>query len=520
MGPPTMNNPANTSVVIIDDTRTNSLILERILGKEGLEVFYTGNGPDGRALVKEAKPSLVLLDILMPGEDGFQVLEKLKADATTNQIPVILITSVEEATSKVRGFELGAVDYITKPFDPTEVIMRVRLHIKMYQTIQSLATAQAETLKQIQSAQQSLLVRPKGFPGAHFDVLYHPLHAAGGDFYEVFEISQNTYGYFVADFAGHDISTSFLTSSIKGLLKQNCNPWFEPQESMRIMNTVLIDLMQPGQYLTACYCILDQQSGETTIINMGHPPILLLKQSEPGISLPLEGDVLGAFPDAVFEKGVYQLHPGDSLLMYTDGILETEKNKIWTAELPAFTRTVDALYKSNGGRHLLHEILSSNIGSGKRAVDDVLMIFATFRPDENISQYELNDALFLTLKSKMGLLDEVVEHAIRFIESHQITTDPYGFKLVLFECIGNAIRHGNKDAPDKFVDLQISFDSADLIISVTDEGLGFDWHLIDFDRKVPADHTDGRGCSLLKAYGYKAYFNRRGSRITLRKSLV
>ncbi len=318
------------TVLVVDDSMSNTKLIEMTLVREGYRVLTALNGPDGRALAKKEHPNLILLDIKMPGENGFDVIKKLKQDVDTNAIPVIFLTGESEIDTKLEGFELGAVDYITKPFHNLEVFARVRLHLKLSIATNSLIMSQAEKLKQITEAQVSMMTTPEMIPEAKFGVLYVALHEAGGDFYDVLHISSNIFGYFVADFSGHDIRTSYMTASLKALLKQNCTPVFKPQETIRMINDILIEILPEGKYLTACYAHLNRKSKLLTIISAGHPPAVYVPKAGKPELVVIQGDILGIFKDVIFGEKVIHVSPGDRVYIYSDGIIEDSTNKtLW-----------------------------------------------------------------------------------------------------------------------------------------------------------------------------------------------
>lgn len=319
------------SILVVDDNPLNVRLLETTLSKEGYHIFKAYNGPDARQSASDNQPDLILLDIQMPGENGFDVIKSLKGKGNTASIPVIFLTGVSEIDSKLEGFELGAVDYITKPFHPLEVSARVRLHLKLSIATNSLIRSQAEKLKQISDAQSAMLTTPDKFPDANFGVHYMSLHEAGGDFYEVLPISENIYGYFVADFSGHDLSTSYLTSSVKGLLKQNCSPIYQPLESIKMINDVLVEILPAGKYLTACYARLNRKTRQMRVVCAGHPPVCYVPVTGPARILEMDGDVIGIFNNVLFGQESLTVNPGDRFYMYTDGLIEsTDKKIVWS----------------------------------------------------------------------------------------------------------------------------------------------------------------------------------------------
>jgi len=127
-------------IMIVDDLPDNLQVLASYLSEDGYEILAAGSGARALALVRNRKPDLVLLDIMMPEMDGFAVCRALKADTDTSDIPVIFITARTETDDVVQGLRLGAVDYVTKPFKPAELLARVRTHLELKTSRDLLAT--------------------------------------------------------------------------------------------------------------------------------------------------------------------------------------------------------------------------------------------------------------------------------------------------------------------------------------------------------------------------------------------
>lgn len=125
-------------ILIVDDVETNLVILEEIIKSMGYIPRCAASVKEAAQMMEPELPQLILLDIFMPDITGFEFCEKLKKNAKTRDIPIIFISAVTAQEDKWRGFELGAVDFITKPFDVREVTMRVNTHLKMYQMKQEL----------------------------------------------------------------------------------------------------------------------------------------------------------------------------------------------------------------------------------------------------------------------------------------------------------------------------------------------------------------------------------------------
>ena len=132
-----------TSVLVVDDTVENLRLLSDLLEQHGYEVRAVTNGRHALQAVEHAPPDLILLDIAMPGMDGFEVCRRLKATDGAKDVPVVFLTALTETADKVRAFESGAVDYVTKPFQFDEVLARVRTHVSLRRAQAALADSYA-----------------------------------------------------------------------------------------------------------------------------------------------------------------------------------------------------------------------------------------------------------------------------------------------------------------------------------------------------------------------------------------
>ncbi|UNU27159.1 sensor histidine kinase [Microcoleus vaginatus] len=139
-------------ILVVDDTPANLEVVCETLSDAGYEVATAINGDRALKRVQAYPPDLILLDVQMPGIDGFETCKRLKADPTTASIPIIFMTALSEADSKVKGFVLGAVDYITKPFQEQEVLARVKTHLQLRQLTKNLEQRVAEQTADLETA--------------------------------------------------------------------------------------------------------------------------------------------------------------------------------------------------------------------------------------------------------------------------------------------------------------------------------------------------------------------------------
>ncbi|MGL4378933.1 MAG: hybrid sensor histidine kinase/response regulator [Microcoleaceae cyanobacterium] len=152
--------PNKSNIMVIDDTPENLRLFKLLLTKKGYTVQIFADGESAIASAKEQPPHLILLDINMPGLNGYQVCEKLKADHLTCDIPVIFISALNEVFDKVKAFQVGGVDYITKPFDVEELLARINTHLylrNLQEDLQEKNKQLEQTLLELQRTQTQLI---------------------------------------------------------------------------------------------------------------------------------------------------------------------------------------------------------------------------------------------------------------------------------------------------------------------------------------------------------------------------
>jgi phosphoserine phosphatase RsbU/P len=311
------------TILIVDDTEVNVLLLQSVLDAEGFRTLTAADGAAARELARVRNPDLILLDVVMPGESGFETCAKLKSDPKTADIPIIFLSAQDDVKSKVRGLKVGGVDYVAKPVHGEEVLARVRVHLRIGENNRAMTRQLQARMEELRSAQQAILVRPESCPEASFAVYYKPLEEAGGDFYDVVAVDSDVFGYFVADVSGHGVSAAFLTAAIKALLRQYTGPLFSAEDTMRGIDTVMRQMLGEEQYLTACYANLNRRTGRLSVVSAGHPPLVIVRRTGEAETLELDSDPLGIFSSLVIQRRDVQVSPGDRFYLYTDGLIES-----------------------------------------------------------------------------------------------------------------------------------------------------------------------------------------------------
>ena len=204
------------SLLVIDDNPVNQNQLAAILRQEGYQVTTAVGGEEGLRLTQKNIFDLILLDIVMPEMDGVSVCRALQQNNQTSDVPIIMVSSLEVAETKIQCFNLGAVDYITKPFHNGEVLARIRSQLQIRDLIKSLQ----ESNKQLQKRQDVIdrdlkataaiqrVLLPEKFPfknhlQGHYT--FHPCERIGGDIFNAFALDEHSVGVYIVDVCGHGV---------------------------------------------------------------------------------------------------------------------------------------------------------------------------------------------------------------------------------------------------------------------------------------------------------------------------
>ena len=321
------NNKIMESILLVDDQPTNLQVLMHTLERFGCKLLVAKNGEAALTIAQKAHPDLILLDIMMPGIDGFEVCRRLKANPDTEKIPVIFLSALDETGDKVRGLQLGAVDYIAKPFQPEEVIARVNTHLTIHQLSREVQKQRDELeheLQVVSQLQRNLL--PDHLPQIHgvkLAVHYETSRYAGGDYYDVVELPNGLLAILVADVEGHSAPATVMMAMTCSLFRSCTTGLDEPDKILSYINENLCKVNMES-FATAIYAVYDTHSKKLKIARAGHPlPIRYRPSDKKAIEISCEGvSLMGFQPYADVPVTEVALAPGDRLLFYTDGITD------------------------------------------------------------------------------------------------------------------------------------------------------------------------------------------------------
>jgi sigma-B regulation protein RsbU (phosphoserine phosphatase) len=293
----------------------------------GCKLLVAKNGEAALNIVKKSRPDLILLDIMMPGIDGFEVCRRLKADPATQGIPVIFLSALDETADKVKGLQLGAVDYVSKPFQAEEVIARVNTHLTLHRLGREVQTQRDQLeheLKVVSALQRELL--PQRLPeirGLKLGVHYDTSRYAGGDYYDVVELPNGCCGLMVADSEGHSAPATVMMAMTCALFRSCPSLHDQPDKVLNFINTNLCKVNRES-FVTVIYAVYDSNRRMLRVARAGHPlPILFRPAEGKAREVPCDGVFpMGFEPYEQIPVTDISLEPGDRILLYTDGVVE------------------------------------------------------------------------------------------------------------------------------------------------------------------------------------------------------
>lgn len=341
------------TILVVDDDIDIVELLKISLESDGFDVRTASDGNSGLRSALANVPDLVLLDVMMPHKDGFQVLHELRADEKTKAVPVILLTARGQTEDKVRGLDTGADDYITKPFDLREVTARVEAVLGRTRPIkyinplmQAMGDGFSEEgveklaghLEAAAAIQRKLLPeQPPNLPGFDIATLLQSSTSVSGDFYDFIPLSEQHIGIVLGDVKGSGIPAALVMVMIRTALRLLCGgaqeqspksstcPYETPASVLKRINDLLVRDTDVELFATMVYGVLDTETFTFTYTNGGHCYPLHYKHRTGEIDfLPACGMLVGALDEATFTTETCTLAPGDILVSYTDGITEAE----------------------------------------------------------------------------------------------------------------------------------------------------------------------------------------------------
>ena len=321
-----MKNLSDCRVLLVDDAKANLDILVEGL-KADHKLSLALNGEMALQAAARTPPDLVLLDIVMPGMDGYEVCRRLRQMPETAEAPIMFLSSLEEVQNKTRGFEAGANDYLTKPFEMLEVKARVKSLLKAKAYSDAVKEQMASELRIAREIQMGML--PHDFSAVErayhvgFGAVLEPALEVGGDLYGVCASGPERLVVFLGDVSGKGIPASMFMVRAISLARLLARDIPEPERILARLNDELAADNPSGMFVTFLCAVFEPGSRRLILANAGHcRPLLLSADGTPRWAVRNLGTALGFEPGLEFERTELTLQEGDALILYSDGVSE------------------------------------------------------------------------------------------------------------------------------------------------------------------------------------------------------
>jgi phosphoserine phosphatase RsbU/P len=383
-----------TRILIVDDEANVSNMLARVLRRAGYRVTMAGDGAEALEKMKGEPPDLIVLDWVMPGMDGLEALHRIRANAETAHIPVLMLTAKARLEDKMASFTRGADDYVSKPFELSEVLARVQALLKRTQQTRltsplmgllgnwSSVEGLAQLGRDLEAAREIQLrllpAVPARLAGLDAGAVLHPSTVVGGDFFDVIPLGDQI-GVTVGDVSGKGIPAALFMIMVRTLLREVAGRAGEPREILSRLNESLCRDMPPSMFVTIVLTVLDPaRPGRLLVANGGHPEPVVIRSGAAPARVDVGGTVLGAFKEGSFEQVEVNLDRGDSVVLFTDGVVETADEGGRRTGFPGLVAVLDQ-YRDLSAPALARAVADDVIARGGARMRDDLTVFVLQR---------------------------------------------------------------------------------------------------------------------------------------------
>lgn len=381
-------------ILVVDDERISRAILVRALQNAGFTCRQCGGGEEALRLIEENLPALVLLDYAMPGLNGAEVCQRLRAHTDTDiaQLPVIMLTGMGGEEQEVFCLQAGASDFVTKPINPEVLKARIDTQVRLSNLRrqletrnQELADWRAELERDLEAArltQRTIIPnRLPALPGWDLAAHYQPVIQVGGDIYDWLRLPDGRALFWIADATGHGASAALLTALAKLLFRHAASALHTPAEILAEVNSEFYATFRGRSMMTAMCAALDPVSGTLTVAGAGHPPLLVVRHGGVTDSIPSQCPPLGLVALMAATEDARTLADGEGFLLFTDGFYDVIYADGTRMEFNEFERCVQEV-PTRAGAGAAEGFLSSLLGrlhefaDGKAFTDDLAAVTA------------------------------------------------------------------------------------------------------------------------------------------------
>lgn len=375
------------TLLLVDDEPANLHILKQILQND-YELIFAKDGRSALEIAKERQPDLILLDVMLPEMNGYEVCLSLKHDSRTVGIPVIFVTSVSDNMGEAHGFEVGGVDYITKPVNQATVRARVATHLALLQELQETLLAKAtlretnaelETYKRRSEYELGIarelmdhMIRKSSAQVSNVELWIQSAASLSGDMVLTQSDAQGRNYILLADAMGHGLPAALPLMPIVQAFSEMARAGLPLPAIVREMNKRIVELIPCGNFVAATLMVIDHDNRSAEIWNGGNPPVLLLNnKGEIVRKITARHLALGVLKDTELETQTELLHWQNKswISLYSDGLLEAEN----TDKVSFGEEQLTASLLGNSPHQSLKKSVLAHL-AGQSAHDDISIV--------------------------------------------------------------------------------------------------------------------------------------------------
>ncbi len=372
--------------MLVDDQAMIGEAVRRICATQpDIEYHFCQDPSKAIAMAREVSPSVILQDLVMPEIDGLDLVLEYRKTEETKLVPLIVLSSKEEAVTKAEAFARGANDYLVKLPDPVEIIARLRYHSRGYRALIERNAAYRQIKEELDRAGdyvRSLLPPSIDDAGLALRGEFIPSAQLGGDFFGWNDLGDGNLALFLIDVCGHGVGPALLSVSVSRALGAggfSREELLNPATVLTRLNVAFPMATNRGMYFTGWYGVLHRPSGKLTFSGAGHPPPIVARADGSIEELESDGAPVGIVGEFEYTASNVTLGRGDRLYIYSDGIVEIPQpdGSYWSySEFRAFAQT-DALRAASPLARLL--TYTRGLQGSEQYEDDVSLIELTMR---------------------------------------------------------------------------------------------------------------------------------------------
>jgi len=381
--------PRPGRILVVDDDPIDRELLARHLARQGHDIRVAPDGETALELLGSEDFDVMILDVMMPGMHGYQLLELVRREERLRELRVIVISALADTESVARCIQLGAEDYLPREFEPVVLKARIesclerkRLGEERELYVAALLEAQERLRVELRRGAayvRSLLPPRLDLPGIRSDWMFIPSAALGGDAFGYNRVGGGRLALYLLDVSGHGIEAALFSVTVLNLLKAMALPgadFADPASVLSRLNESFRMEEQNNLYFTAWYGVYDPSERRLDYASAGSPPAVLVLPGGGAIELSSGGAIVGMDPETRYANLSSPVPPRSRLYLFSDGAYEFRSRSGGILGLEPFIGLLSARAAAAEGEPALDGILSDAqaLASGKRFADDVSLV--------------------------------------------------------------------------------------------------------------------------------------------------